>query len=161
MRKSVTRTVLAAAATIPLSFLVAAPAGAAPQPVTLDATGGATQIELQFALVSNGYEGTFCVYEVYPQGDGTPLTADGTLPITFDTPPAPIIVGPTDPGIYEVYWACYADDGVTFGQIAGSPEETPELVTVGAPVGPSTGSAGSSNLEPAGLGRILAGLFNG
>ncbi|WP_037144183.1 hypothetical protein [Rhodococcoides fascians] len=89
------------------------------------------------------------------------MTASGALPITFDAPPAPIIVGPTDPGIYAVIWGCYGDDGVTYEQIAGSPEGAPKLVTVGAPSGAGTGSAGSSSVGPVGLDRILAGLFGG
>ncbi|WP_037144184.1 hypothetical protein [Rhodococcoides fascians] len=60
MRKPATRTVLIAAAAIPLCFLAAAPAGAAPQPATLDATGNATQIELQFTLRSSEYQDVFC-----------------------------------------------------------------------------------------------------
>ena len=161
MRTSATRTILAAAAAVPLCFLAAAPAGAAPAAVTLDASADATQIELQFTLRSSGLQGTFCVYEVYPKGDGTPSTADGTLPITLDAPAAPIIIGPTAPGTYAVYWACFADDGVTFDQIAGSATDTPVLVTVGAPVGPGTGSAGSSNVGPVNLDRIIAGVFGG
>ncbi|MFI8566459.1 hypothetical protein ACIGGF_07840 [Rhodococcus sp. NPDC078407] len=158
MRASVTRTVLAAAAAVPLCFLAAAPAGAAPQPATLDATGDATQIALQFTLRSSAYENVFCQYDVRPEGGG-PLIASAATPLTFDAPPAPIIVGPTDPGTYAVMWGCFGDDGIVYEQIAGSPQGSPTLVTVGAPAGPGSGSAGSSNAGPMGLDRILAGLF--
>ncbi len=158
MRASATRTVLAAAAAIPLCFLAAAPSSAAPQPATLDATGDATQIALQFTLRSSGYQDVFCQYDVRPAGGG-PLIASAATPLTFDAPPAPIIVGPTDPGTYAVIWGCFGDDGIVYEQIAGSPEGSPTLVTVGAPAGPGTGSAGSSSVGPMGVDLILAGLF--
>lgn len=158
MRVSATRTVLAAAAAIPLCFLTAGTAGAVPQPATLDATGDATQIALQFTLRSSGYQDVFCQYDVRPEGGG-PLIASAATPLTFDAPPAPIIIGPADPGIYAVIWGCFGDDGIVYEQIAGSPQGSPTLVSVGAPVGPVTGSAGSSNVGPVGLDRMLAGLF--
>ncbi|MBY4128172.1 hypothetical protein HQO83_07205 [Rhodococcus fascians] len=151
-------TVLAAAAAIPLCFLTAAPAGAAPQPATLEATGDATQIALQFTLRSSGYQDVFCQYDVRPEAGG-PLIASAATPLTFDAPPAPIIVGPTSPGTYAVIWGCFGDDGNIYEQIAGSPQNSPNLVTVGDPLGPVTGSAGSSSVGPVGLNRMLAALF--
>jgi hypothetical protein len=138
------------------SFEISAPdgSGVVPQPAnveTQEAAEGVLAPNGRFLVTTTGKLMRFSGDDLFFTGDSVPLRSGQTVAALADHDRAVITVGIGDPATYPVYATPFGQPSIRLGEadsVAGDPQQTGVIASVGSSQLPNPGAAGFPNGNP-------------